>query len=627
MSDPLRLLFVEDSSEDADLAQRELRNAGLVFTAQRVETAADCLKALRDGPPDAVLADFTLPELDALAVIEMVKAEAPGTPVLVITGTIGEETAVACIRAGASDYLLKDRLGRLAPALQSALQTRRTESGRRLLATAVEQAAESIVITDRLGAIEWVNPAFEAVTGFSRQEAIGQNPRILKGGRQDAAFYEEMWRVLADGDVWRGHFVNRRKDGTLFEEDATISPVRDPSGVTTHYVAVKRDVTHELALQRQLELSQRIEALGRLAGGIAHDFNNLLGIVRGFAEFHLRYPGKKQELASSLQEIVKAADRGAKLTSQLLAFGRKQVLQPQVVDLRAALADVTGMFRHVLGEDVVLDVRVPAPLHVRVDPTRLEQILLNLVVNARDAMSSGGRLTIEAGPAVAVEDGLRCARLSVADTGAGMSPETLERIFEPFFTTKPNGTGLGLSMVYGIVRQSGGAIRCESAPGQGARFEIILPLADPPGTPGTPATSTLRPASRGKGHETILLVEDQGVLREILARGLTAEGFTILEAGDGHGALKVAQAAGPIDLLLTDVVMPGLSGRELAERLSASRPGLRTLFMTGHGMDVLAPHGVLEQGVRIVEKPFRMEALLDAVFDALSEGSPGTVRT
>jgi len=611
----VRLLFVEDSAEDAELAQRELRKAGLVFSAQRVETAADCLQALRDGPPDAVLADFTLPGLDALEVIEMVKAEAPGTPVLVVTGTIGEETAVACIRAGASDYLLKDRLGRLAPALQSALQTRRTESGRRLLATAVEQSAESIVITDRCGAIEWVNPAFEAVTGYSCEEAVGQNPRILKGGRQDAAFYEEMWRVLVEGEVWRGHFVNRRKDGTLFEEDATISPVRDPSGVTTHYVAVKRDVTHELALQRRLETSQRIEALGRLAGGIAHDFNNLLGIVRGFAEFHLRYPGKQEDLKSSLEEIVKAADRGAKLTSQLLAFGRKQVLQPQVVDLKAALADVTGMFRHVLGEDVALDVRVPAPIHVRVDPTRLEQVLLNLVVNARDAMPTGGRLTIEAGPAVAVEDGLRCARLSVADTGAGMSDETLARVFEPFFTTKPNGTGLGLSMVYGIVRQSGGAIRCESAPGQGTRFEIVLPLADPPEA-ADPSPS--RRASRGKRRGTILLVEDQGVLREVLSRGLAAEGFALLEAGDGQGALKVAQAAGPIDLLLTDVVMPGLSGRELAERLSALRPSLRVLYMTGHGMDVLAPHGALEPGVRVVEKPFRMEDLLDAVFESLS---------
>ena len=476
-----RILQVEDDEADAMLAERELRRAGLVFEARRVETKEGLSRALAEFRPDVILADYTLPGFDALGVLDVARRFAPATPVLVVTGTITEETAVSCLRAGAADYLLKDRLGRLPSAVTAALVSRRTEQERRLLAAAVGQADESIVITDDAARIHWVNPAFERTTGYSKEESIGQNPRILKSGRQDEAFYAEMWKTLARGEVWRGRFTNRRKDGTLVEADATISPVRDASGAVTHYVAVQRDVTRETALQRQLELSQRVEALGRMAGGIAHDFNNLLGVIRGYAELLLRYPQGPDDVRAALEEMVRAADRGARLTSQLLAFGRRQVLKPHVVDLRAALSEMDTMLRRILGETVELEVRAPAPVWVSVDPGRLEQVVLNLVVNARDAMPAGGRLTIEVQSRDGDGDGgsPATALLRISDTGEGMTADVLDHLFEPFFTTKAEGkgTGLGLATVYGIVTQSGGAVLVDSAPGCGATFQISLPSA------------------------------------------------------------------------------------------------------------------------------------------------------
>jgi PAS domain S-box-containing protein len=476
-----RVLLVEDHEADAELVKRELRRAGLAFEARRVDTRAGLKRALAEFRPDVILADFTLPGFDALGVLEVVRNVAPATPVLVVTGTITEEIAVSCLRAGASDYLLKDRLGRLPSAVTSALASRRTEQERRLLAAAVGQADESIVITDDAARIHWVNPAFERTTGYSREEVIGQNPRFLKSGRQERAFYQEMWRTLARGEVWRGRFANRRKDGTLVETDATISPVRDASGALTHYVAVQRDVTRETALQRQLELSQRVEALGRMAGGIAHDFNNLLGVIRGYAELLLRYPQGPEDVRSALEEMVRAADRGARLTSQLLAFGRRQVLKPDVVDLRTALADMDTMLRRILGDEIALEVRAPGPVWVNVDPGRLEQVVLNLVVNARDAMPAGGRLTIEAQASDVEAGAAPTALLRISDTGEGMTPEVLDHLFEPFFTTKAEGkgTGLGLATVYGVVTQSGGSVLVDSSLGRGATFEITLPSASP----------------------------------------------------------------------------------------------------------------------------------------------------
>ena len=606
---------MEDVPADAELAARELRRAGLEFEWDRVETEEGLRGALAEFVPNVVLADFTLPGFDALGVLDVVRQAAPTTPVLVVTGTIDEETAVSCLRAGAADYLLKDRLGRLAAAVRTALAAREAEEERRLLTKAVEQVDESILVTDRDARVLWVNPAFERTTGYTREEAVGENPRFLKSGRQDASLYEAMWKTLLAGEAWRGRLTNRRRDGSLVEVDATISPLRDPGGSVRHYVAVERDVTRETALQRQLERSQRVEALGRMAGGIAHDFNNLLGVIRGYAELILRYPQSEAERQSGLEEIVRAADRGARLTSQLLAFGRRQLLKPHAVDLRAALAEMDAMLRKILGDDVLLEVRVPEALWATVDPGRLEQVVLNLVTNARDAMPSGGRMTIEA--AAGEARGRETVVLRFSDTGVGMPAEVLAHLFEPFFTTKAEGkgTGLGLATVYGIVGQSGGSVSVESAPGAGTAFEVVLPAASPDEGASEAARVAL-PAPRGR--ETILVVEDQDVLRGIVARALAASGYRVLESAEASEAARLAAGGGPpVDLVLADVAMPGESGWSLVRRLRGERPSLKALFMSGRGADALPPDAASDPRVSVIAKPFRLEDLSRAVREAL----------
>jgi PAS domain S-box-containing protein len=485
------------------------------------------------------------------------------------------------------------------------------------LALAVEQGAESIVITDPTGAILYVNPAFEQLTGYTRDEVLGRNPRILKSGHQDAAFYEELWATLTRGEVWHGTFVNRRKDGTPFEEAATISPVRDAQGRTVNYVAVKRDVTREHQLEDQFRRSQRLEAIGKLAGGVAHDFNNLLGVISGYGDIVLRRLPQGDPLRGKMAEILKAADRAAALTHQLLAFSRRQVLKPRVLDLNAVVADMERMLRRTIGEDVTLrTVLAPELGRVTADPGQLEQVVMNLAVNAREAMPGGGRLTIETRDAelseAQVREGTlvppgRYVLLAVTDTGTGIDDETRAHLFEPFYTTKPGGTGLGLSTVYGIVKQSGGYIWVYSEAGQGTTFKLYLPRADAALATAPPVPE---PAPAG-GAETLLLIEDEEPLRAMLAELLESQGYLVLQAANGEEALARADAyPGPISLLITDVVLPRLSGRATAEELARSRPELKVLFMSGYTDDAIVRHGILQPGVSFLNKPFASQALL-----------------
>jgi PAS domain S-box-containing protein len=358
------------------------------------------------------------------------------------------------------------------------------------LATAVEQAAESIVITDSSGTIQYVNPAFERTTGYSRSEAIGKNPRILKSAIQDDSFYREMWNTISGGEVWTGRFINKRKDETLFEEEATISPVRDGTGRIVSFVGVKRDVTKEVALEKQLLHSQKMEAVGRLAGGVAHDFNNLLTAIIGYGQLVERRLDADNPLRSEVKEIMDAGHRAAALTSQLLAFSRRQTLVPRNINLNEIIDNLMRMLRRIIGEDVELSFQASPNLSpVFADPGQIEQVIMNLAVNARDAMAHGGRLIIETSNAL-LDDAYcrkhlwarpgRYVQISVSDTGMGMDAETQRRIFEPFFTTKDigRGTGLGLAVVYGIVKQHDGFIHVYSEPGQGTTFRLYLSAQD-----------------------------------------------------------------------------------------------------------------------------------------------------
>src|SRR5512141_1254244 len=515
--------------------------------------------------------------------------------------------------------------------LMDVTERKAAEESQARLTMAVEQAGESIVVTDTRGTIQYVNPAFERITGFDRMEVIGQNTRILKSGRQDKAFYDVLWQTLRRGEVWRGTFLNLRKDGTLYEEDAVISPVRDPSGRMVNYVAVKRDVTDVRRMEEQLRQSQKMEAVGRLAGGVAHDFNNLLTAISGYSDLLLHRLPEYSTLRRDVEETRKAGDRAATLTHQLLAFSRRQLLQPKVQDMNTVVKNMGQMLRRLVGEDIVLSTDLsPSLPRVKADPGQIEQVIVNLALNARDAMPDGGRITIAPADAdlsrayAVAPPGVRPGPhvlLSVADTGHGMDEETQAHLFEPFFTTKERGkgTGLGLATVYGIVQQSDGHIRVNSAADSGSTFLIYLPRVEAPENGGQGADRPPLPRP-SPGTETVLLAEDEDAVRQFAREILSGNGYRVLEAGNGREALLLSEAhRGEIHLLLTDVAMPKMSGRELAERILPLRPELRILYMSGYTDDAILRRGVVEDGIPFLQKPFTPEGLARKVREVLDQ--------
>ncbi len=491
----------------------------------------------------------------------------------------------------------------------------RAEESLARLHAAVENAGEMVVLTDPQGRITYVNPAFEVASGWPREEALGRTMVELLGpGEHPGADQEAMRRTLAQGHTWKGSFVRRRKGGGRFEVEATISPIRDRGDRVRGYVAIERDVTRERRLERTLRRARRLETLGQLAGAVAHDFNNFLTVILGQAEILERNPELPAGDKDRVDRIREAAERAADLTSQLLAFGRRQPVHPRVVGLNDLVRNHQKMVRKLVGEAVRVEVSLdPDAGLVRVDPTRFAQVLLNLAANARDAMPGGGTLAIRTGRAQSRE-GPPEAVLTVVDTGIGMDEETRGQIFEPFFTTKgpDRGTGLGLATVYGIVAQAGGCIEVNSGPGQGARFEIRLPAVDEAEHESDGPEIPSQDVPRGKGQR-ILLVDDDPAVGQVAAETLEGLGYRVVRA-DGPGeALLAAEGEGwAIDLLLTDVRMPLMDGVTLASRLSERKPGLPVVFMSGHtGGQELAPGSVF------VAKPFRSAALARAVQRAL----------
>ena len=511
-------------------------------------------------------------------------------------------------------------------------ETRRAaESERDLLAAVVEQASESVVMTDREGRIVYVNPAFTRITGYERQEVLGRRSEFLRGDSQPAETAISIRDALLQGKPWAGQSRDRRKDGTERDMDLSISPRRDDSGAPAGTIVIGRDVSRERSLEAQLMQSQKLEAIGRLAGGVAHDFNNLLTAISGYAELLKVELGADDPRSEDVSEIQRAASRATALTAQLLAFSRRQILRPRPLDPESIVTGVAPMLRRLIGEDVDVVVSTKPGLGpIVADPSQLDQVLVNLALNARDAMPTGGRLDIEVDEAM-LDAEFALSHLGakpgphvvfrVSDTGGGMTREVISRAFEPFFTTKGlgKGTGLGLSTVLGIVEQSSGYVDVESQPGVGTTVRVYLPKETLPSVDAP--SGTIRPADR-RGSGTVLVAEDEVAVRAFLCRILRGGGYTVLEAATAEQALEVeASYGGKIDLLFTDVILPGLSGRKLAEELLRRRPEIAVLYASGYNEETMATHGVVESGISYLGKPYSSEDVLRRLDEILAPDS------
>jgi PAS domain S-box-containing protein len=638
----IRLLIVEDAENDALLVLRELAREAYDVTHLRVETAEALGEALRAQDWDLLISDFSLPTLTAMDVLRILAASGLDLPCIVVSGTIGEEAAVQALKSGACDFIVKDRLARLVPAVSRELREAAERRHRRATEAAFDNAmAQMRFALEAAGVGTWEVDVASGRTEWSdvMERLHGQSAEGF-GGTFDAFLAavhpEDRQRVLDEtAESRREHTESRLEyrvtwlDGSIHWIESVGQTFYDEMGRPVRAAGVARDITVQKQLEQQFHQAQRMESVGQLAGGIAHDFNNLLTAILGYSNFLLEdaaASGMPDRMRRDLDEIRKASESAAKLTSQLLAFSRKQTIQPTVLNINPVVEGLEPMMRRLIGEDVQLTSRLSGDLgSTRADVGQLEQVIMNLAVNARDAMPRGGTITIETAN-VDLDDAYAKSHvaaapgpyvmLAVTDTGLGMTPEVQARIFEPFFTTKPKGrgTGLGLATIYGIVKQNNGTIWVYSEPGKGTTFKVYLPRVDE--VPQI-VTHTSRSAVQG-GDETILLVEDDELVRGLAKTVLARKGYVIIEAPDADEALRaVAEHAGQIDLLLTDVVMPGISGGLLAQRLSEQYPGVRILYMSGYPDGAVVDHGVLAPGTAFLQKPFTPAGLAGAVRDVL----------
>jgi two-component system cell cycle sensor histidine kinase/response regulator CckA len=889
MHKPLQVLHLEDDADFAEVVAATLGGEGLYSRCSLVTDLAAFTAAIDREPFDVILADFSLPTCTGLDALEVARKKCPGTPFLLVSGTIGEEAAIESLRRGATDYVLKLWLERLVPAVRRAVdesrerqqreraeaalakreryfraltensldvltilsgdgkflynspsikhvlgydpeeligtnafrlvhpqdlraalealelalaqptlrlthevrcrrrdktwcyleivgqnrledpeiagvvlnsrditERKQAEARLRLQSAALESAGNAVVITNRAGEITWANSAFTRLTGYSLEEALGQNPRFLNSGQHDAAFFKNLWDTIQGGGVWHAEMVNRRKDGSLYTEEATITPVRGDSGEITHFVAVKQDITarkqaeqalsaserrfsefmshlpvaasikdssgklvfanqylqdvfgwkqwegktledlvpaaavqrlrqgdhkalaegpfvaletvpdaqgrertfetyrfripvsgeqtlvgalgvditQRKELEAQLRQAQKMEAIGQLAGGVAHDFNNLLTVIRGNADLALLLDGGEigEKARQCMKQVAAATERSANLVRQLLTFSRKEVMKARALNLNEVIANLTRMLTRIIGENYELEsICEPSLPLIHADPGMLEQVLVNLVVNARDSMPKGGQLAIVT-RTVEIEDDYTHTRpesragrfvcLEVRDHGTGIAPRDLPRIFEPFFTTKEagKGTGLGLATVYGIVKQHQGWIEVSTRVGAGTTFFIFLPAVARSVAGGSVASAEVPPR---RGSEGILVVEDDDAVRKLTCQIIAGAGYRVWEASCAQEAIdQVHEHSAELDLMLTDIVMPGgISGLELVERLWRERPQLKVILMSGYSTEAapsIQSPGTWTQS-HFLEKPYPPAVLLQAIRRRLDE--------
>ncbi len=630
MPNALRLLLVEDSEADAELLARELKRAGFAVECARVQTAAQVQAALDRGSWDIVVGDNSMPGFSGREALEIVRSRGLDIPFIFVSGTMGEDLAASALEAGAGDALAKGDLRRLVPVIRRELREARD---RRAASDLVEHAPVGIYRSTPAGRFTSVNAALVRILGYASHDEL----LALDMARDVYADPEER-RRLVEQDTYTNQVYEeleatwKKRDGTRIRVQLSVRAQRDGAGQVEFYETFVRDITNQRQLEAQLAQAQKMEAIGRLAGGVAHDFNNLLTVILSYSELLLEDLPAGSSDREDVAQIRKAAQGAGELTRQLLAFSRQQVLQPKVVDLNAAVSGIERLLARVLREDIKLRCTLAQDAGtIRVDPGQLEQVIMNLAVNARDAMPQGGLLTIETANVDLDEAYLRAhpvakpgpyVMLAVTDTGTGMDAATQARIFEPFFTTKDagKGTGLGLATVQGIVQQSDGFIWLYSEPDHGTVFKIYLPRVDEPASRADDA-----PEVDTRGTETVLVVEDVAAVRAVTREMLQRYGYHVLDAADGAAALQLAaDHHAPIHLLLTDVVMPDLNGRDLAQRLSAARPDMKVLFMSGYTDDAVVRHGILQEGIAYLQKPFTPRSLSGKVRKVLGTAAPAT---
>ena len=689
---PLRVLIAEDSEDDARLLLRELQHAGYQPTHERVDTPAAMTSALDRHAWDLVIGDYSMPAFSGPAALALLRARDLDTPFIFVSGTIGEDVAVEAMKAGAQDFLTKGNLRRLIPAIQRELRDTEVRRERRRAQTALLERARLAELTSDVGIaltrgaalretlqlcvealVRHLDVAFariwtldDATSMLELQASAGmythvdgphgrvplgqykigliaqqRRPHLTNQVVGDPLVHDQEWAIREGMVAFAGYplVAQDRVLGVMamFARHplSEFVPKALVSVASALAVGMERKRAEEALRQSEerLRQAQKMEAVGRLAGGVAHDFNNLLTVITSYSDLLLEDLGSDDPKRDDIEQIRKAAEGAAALTRQLLAFSRQQVLQPKALDLKATVAGTEKLLKRLIGEDIQLTTFLAPDLGVvKADPGQIEQIIINLAVNARDAMPTGGRLTIEAANVDMDETYVRghapagpgrYVMLALSDTGIGMDQQTKARIFEPFFTTKEpgKGTGLGLATVYGIVKQSGGFIWVYSEPGRGTSFKVYLPRVEEPAEPAAAPMATVEPL---RGTETVLVVEDAASVRMVTRQVLERYGYAVLEAPNGETALRLAaKHHGRIHLLLTDVVMPGLSGRQLAEQLAQLRPDMKVLYASGYADQAIVHHGILESGIAYLQKPFTPETLARSVRQVL-DSSPAS---
>jgi two-component system, cell cycle sensor histidine kinase and response regulator CckA len=629
------ILIVNDAQAQLEVISRVLRVCGYnLLTASDGQEGFEVAQRKR---PDLVIGDISMPQVDGIEMCRLIR-KTPNldrTPILLVSAHRKDsQSAVAALEAGGDDYLEAPyEAERLVTKVAQLIERRRTETALRKAEeryrSIFENALEGIFQSTPDGRFTSVNPALVQLLGFESSEELIAHQLMM--GRQffvDPSCQKELEGLLTrHGAVVGFKCEVYRKDLSKIWTVQNVRAVRDERGTMLHYDGSIEDITDRKTLEEQLLQSQKMEAIGQLAGGIAHDFNNLLTAINGYSELALQELRAEDPLWRDINEIRKAGERAASLTRQLLAFSRKQVLQPEVLDLNSVVSEMERMLRRLIGEDVELrTVLRPLLGNIKADPGQIEQVIMNLAVNARDAMPAGGTLTIETQGVdldeeysmqhVVVKSG-HYIMLGVSDTGSGMDEKTQKRIFEPFFTTKGTGkgTGLGLSTVYGIVKQSGGNIWVYSELGRGTTFKIYLPRID------ESAPEYKRRIEEGeyfRGTETILLAEDEEMLRKLAREVLERQGYQVLEASNGGSALMTCETyQGPIHLLISDIIMPEMGGSELASRIGQLRPELKVLYISGYTDDTIAHHGILNLEIAFLQKPFTPHELARKVREVL----------